>query len=69
MSDELRPSAAHRKGDAKAYERLLSAFNAAAKPNGECVAYLVSLGFTQGQARNAVYRYRTRVKAPTAGQS
>lgn len=42
------------------YERLLEAFSARERPSSDCVRYLCSLGFTNGQARSAVFRYRQR---------
>jgi hypothetical protein len=47
----------------KTYAELLDAFGAMKRPANECVAFLESLGFTRGQARNAVYRYRKERKA------
>jgi hypothetical protein len=42
------------------YERLLNEFGAKGRSNPECIQYLVSVGLTDGQARNAIYRYRVR---------
>jgi hypothetical protein len=44
------------------YEELLSDFGAANRSGAECIQHLQSLGYTRGQARNAVYRYRMRLK-------
>lgn len=48
------------KGEAAIYESLLSDFGANARRPAECVAFLVAKGFRVGQARSAVYRYRSR---------
>ena len=40
------------------YVRLLEDFGANGKPARECVRFLESMGYSKGQARNAVYRYR-----------
>ncbi len=40
------------------YRELLDNFRAAEKPNRDSVRHLESLGYTSGQARNAVYQYR-----------
>lgn len=42
------------------YELLLDQFNGSSKSNRECIQYLMSQGFTSGQARNASYQYRKR---------
>lgn len=42
------------------YEEILADFHAAERTRSECVSHLTSLGFSRGQARNAVYRYRQR---------
>jgi hypothetical protein len=51
------------------YTELLRRFNAERHTNRECVDYLISEGFTAGQARNAVYRFmnRNRIAARTEG--
>lgn len=46
-----RPTADH-------YMRLLDDFGAHDKRPRECVKYLEERGYSHGQARNAVYRYR-----------
>ncbi|GBE38692.1 MAG TPA: hypothetical protein ENH35_03155 [Candidatus Moranbacteria bacterium] len=40
------------------YNHLLDKFNGITKSNMECIRYLESLGFSQGQAKNAAYNYR-----------
>lgn len=40
------------------YVRLLDDFRATDKAARECVQHLQQLGYSHGQARNAVYRYR-----------
>lgn len=40
------------------YVGLLDAFGAAERTPQECALYLQRSGFSAGQARNAVYRYR-----------
>lgn len=40
------------------YRQLLDAFDCSGRRPAECVQYLVAKGYTVGQARNAVYRYR-----------
>ena len=47
-------------GTREEYERILSEFGASHRSGGECVKHLESLGFSSGQARSAVYRYRQR---------
>lgn len=42
------------------YERILSQFGATKRATAECVNHLLSLGFSRGQARSAVYRFRQR---------
>lgn len=42
------------------YEAVLNAFEATTRRPAECVKHLVSLGYSVGQARSAVYRYRGR---------
>ncbi len=48
------------RGREEDYERILEAFEAAGRPTGESVRHLMGLGFSTGQARSAVYRYRER---------
>jgi hypothetical protein len=43
-----------------AYEAVLASFGALEKPGSECISYLRSLGYSTGQARNALYRFRKR---------
>ncbi len=45
------------------YEKVLRDFGAQSRTNAECIQHLVSLGYTAGQARNALYRYRQRSSA------
>lgn len=45
------------RGDQDNYNRLLDAFNAKNTPKRKSVAYLMSLGFTNEQAENAVHVY------------
>lgn len=45
-------------GTAARYVELLDAFGAPGRPARECVRHLEEKGFSRGQARNAVYRYR-----------
>lgn len=40
------------------YMEMLDSFGAEARTAGECRRLLEEKGFTSGQARNAVYRYR-----------
>ena len=42
------------------YAEILESFGAREKSAAESIAHLVSLGFHEGQARNAVYRFRQR---------
>jgi Holliday junction resolvasome RuvABC DNA-binding subunit len=42
------------------YDQVLESFGANSHSAAECVQYLLSLGYTRGQARNAVYRYRAK---------
>lgn len=42
------------------YERILQEFGALKRDARECVSHLMGLGFSKGQARNAVYRFRQR---------
>lgn len=44
------------------YVAMLTEFWATNKTSKELIAYLESLGFSHGQARNAVYRFRQRLK-------
>ncbi len=47
-------------GSQEQYERLLTAFGAKAKAPRDCVKYLEGLGYSYGQAKTAVYQYRSR---------
>jgi hypothetical protein len=47
-------------GSQSEYERLLDEFGAEERGNMECIRYLESLGFSIGQAKNAVYNYRVK---------
>ena len=47
-----------RRGEQAEYNRLLDAFGSRGKTYQECVEYLISLGFTGNQAKNAVHVYR-----------
>lgn len=42
------------------YDEILRAFGAGTRSGAECIQHLESLGFTRGQARNALYRFRQR---------
>ncbi len=42
------------------YERLLDEFGAGQRTTSDCVNHLVSMGYSKGQARSAVYRFRQR---------
>ncbi len=42
------------------YDRILDEFGAIERSYGECTRYLESLGFTYGQAKTAVHKYRQR---------
>lgn len=55
--DRPQPPGRGHQGD---YESLLSAFGAERRTGAECVRYLESVGYTNRQARNAVYRYWQR---------
>jgi hypothetical protein len=57
---ENRARGEKRGGSEREYDRLLTEFRAATRASGDCVSYLESLGYSKGQARNAVYRYRQR---------
>lgn len=46
------------RGSQDLYIQLLDEFHGTCKSNMECVRYLESLGYSYGQARNAVYNYR-----------
>ena len=48
------------RGREEDYEHILEAFEAAKRPTQESVRHLMALGFSLGQARSAVYRYRER---------
>lgn len=54
MSD-LKSSAKPARTD---YITLLDKFRGLEKPARDCVKHLEELGFSRGQARNAVYRFR-----------
>ena len=41
-----------------AYNEILDRLGEANKSARECVEHLIALGYSQGQARNATYRYR-----------
>ena len=47
-----------RRGNQIIYDELLDEFNGTTKNNMDCIHYLESLGFSQGQAKAAVYKYR-----------
>jgi hypothetical protein len=47
-----------RRGEQAEYNRLLDTFGSSGKTYQECVEYLISLGFTDNQAKNAVHLYR-----------
>ena len=40
------------------YNRILEQFKGHSKTNQECIRHLESLGYSQGQAKNAVWKYR-----------
>mgnify|MGYP000669196467 CR=1 FL=1 len=42
------------------YARILNRFGAVGKTNLECVNHLQNFGFTYGQAKSAVYKYRQK---------
>lgn len=44
----------------EAYERILADYGAEARSSAESVDHLVRLGYSKGQARSAVYRFRQR---------
>jgi hypothetical protein len=46
------------KSERRNYSEILDAFGGRARSAADCTRHLVSLGFSQGQARNAVFRYR-----------
>jgi hypothetical protein len=46
------------KGSQDLYDQLLDEFDGTTKSNMECIRHLESLGFSQGQAKSAVYNYR-----------
>lgn len=46
------------KGSQEAYNQILDEINGHEMSNMECIRYLERLGFSQGQAKNAVYNYR-----------
>ena len=41
------------------YDRILDNFSAPQKRSIECIRYLESMGFSYGQAKTAVHKYRT----------
>jgi len=45
------------------YDRLLREYETQGRAPRDAIAFLVSNGFTTGQARNAVYRFRQRKRA------
>lgn len=63
MGDETKRGYAgtvQKKASQEHYERILNDFTAANRSGPEAVAHLVSLGFSSGQAKSAVYRFRQR---------
>jgi uncharacterized protein YoaH (UPF0181 family) len=48
------------RGTYENYERVLDEFGAVKRPNRESVHHLMDRGFSSGQARSAVHRYRER---------
>ncbi len=42
------------------YNQLLDKFGGTGKTNMECILFLESQGFSQGQAKNAVHKYRLK---------
>lgn len=50
---------AQQRGSQDRYNELLDDFDGTSKSNMECIRYLESLGFSYGQAKSAVYNYRT----------
>jgi hypothetical protein len=54
--------------DRSDYPRLLEDFGATDKTARECVRYLEQAGYSHGQARNAVYRFR-RLRGITKKES
>ncbi len=46
------------KGSQDIYNQLLDEFDGTRKTNMECIHYLEGLGYSQGQAKNAVHKYR-----------
>ena len=46
------------KGRQDIYNQRLDEFDGTRKSNMECIHYLESLGYSQGQAKNAVHKYR-----------
>jgi len=51
---------AKQKGSQNQYNQLLDEFDGTQKSNIDCIRYLESLGFSQGQSKNAVYKYRCK---------
>ena len=49
-----------RRGTQEEYNQILDKFNGQSKSNMECIRYLESQGFSQGQAKNAVHKYRKK---------
>lgn len=48
------------KGAQSQYDKLLDEFDGTQKSNMDCIRYLESIGFSQGQSKNAVYKYRSK---------
>lgn len=59
LQGENLPAASPR-GRYEEYERILEHFGASDRANRESVRHLMDLGFSSGQARSAVHRYRER---------
>lgn len=51
----------HSRGSQAEYNRILNDVNGQLMSNMECIKYLESMGFSQGQAKNAAYNYRKRI--------
>jgi sirohydrochlorin ferrochelatase len=51
-------TAIRRKGSQNLYDEILDEFHGRTRGNMDCIRHLESLGFSQGQAKNAVYKYR-----------
>jgi len=52
------PSNLSKRGRQSEYNKLLDTFDAVYRSFAECVDYLISLGFSENQANNAVHVYR-----------